>query len=232
MEYLINSISFSGPLDLLLELIKKNKFEIKDILIVDLINQYLEYIKEIEKHGIEIASDFISMASTLIEIKSRYLIFLNDTKEEEDPGKDLILLLEKYKKYKDLSEIIKNKYENTLPLYTNMPFEIFTEETLDLSKFNLVDLKKAYMGLMKNTIEVKPSMISFKKISIDDKIKEIEKILLENTNILFQKILLSNEKEEVVATLLGVLELSKEQRVDIIQKKNFHDILIERLYEI
>ena len=100
MKISLQNIDFTGPLDLLLELIKKNRYEIKDIFIIDIINQYLEVVEKMTSSQLDMASEFIVMAASLMEIKSRYLIFLNDD-DAEDPGRELIDILETYKYYKD-----------------------------------------------------------------------------------------------------------------------------------
>lgn len=230
MEYKIENISFSGPLDLLLDLIKKNKCEIKDVIILDIINQYLEVIETMSKSKLEVASEFIVMAASLMEIKSKYFIFLNDQVTEEDPSKDLIKMLEVYSYYKNKAEELRKNYEETPVIYTNKSYEVLTQEILDLSKYNAEDLLKSFLGTIKTVQKPRPQIISFKKISIDEKIRDIESLLQKNSNIYFTNILNTTDKDEVVASLLGVLELTKEQRVEIYQKQVFKDILIERLY--
>ncbi|MGB5824062.1 MAG: segregation/condensation protein A [Proteocatella sp.] len=232
MEYHIDNISFSGPLDLLLDLIKRSKYEIKDVIILDIINQYLKIIEVMSESDLEVVSEFIVMAASLMEIKSRYFIFINDSSNEDDPGKELIDMLETYRYFKDIADIMKDMYNDAPSVYRNKKHETFTEDVLDLSKCSANDILKAYLNLSKKEEQPKPQIVSFKKISVDEKIREIEKILTQNANIYFDKILNSNEKDEVVATLLGVLELAKDQRVEIYQKQIFKDILIERLYSI
>lgn len=232
MEYCINNMNFSGPLDLLLDLIKRNKYEIKDVIILDIINQYLKVIEAMNDSDLDIASEFIVMAASLMEIKSRYFIFINDSLSEEDPGKELIEILETYRYFKEIASTMKAIYEEAPLVYRNKEYETFTEDVLDLSKYKADDILKAYLNISKKIEVPKPQIVSFKKISVDEKIREIEKILMKNANIYFDRILNSNEKDEVVATLLGVLELAKDQRVEIYQKQIFKDILIERLYSI
>lgn len=231
MKISLQNIDFTGPLDLLLELIKKNKYEIKDVLIINIINQYLEVIKDMTSSQLEIASEFIVMAASLMEIKSRYLIFIND-QESDDPGKELIDILETYKYFKDRAYMMKEMYENTPWSYTNKGYEVFTEKHLDLSKYTVNDIYKSFTGINRQTAIPRPQIISFKKISVDDKIREIQEILEKNAKVYFERILNTDEKDEVVASLLGVLEMAKDQKVDIHQKKIFEEILIERLYSI
>ncbi|MDO4710529.1 MAG: segregation/condensation protein A [Peptostreptococcaceae bacterium] len=231
MEYKIGSIDFQGPLDLLLELIKANKCDIKEIFIKDIIEQYLEIIRNENKNNCEIASEFIVMASTLIELKSRYFIFINDkSDEEEDPGKELYDLLEQYRYYKAISVMLKERYENTQVLYTNKGAEILIEETVDFSTYTVIDIFAMYSKFVKESKRmVRSNLVSYKKISVEDKIFEIEQILDRLSKVYFDKIVNGQIKDDVVASLLGVLELSKEQKVLLSQKRIFDSILIERM---
>lgn len=230
MEYKLSSIDFQGPLDLLLELIKANKCDIKDIFIKNIIEQYLEIIQDENRRNCETASEFIVMASTLIEIKSRYFIYLNDKLgEEEDPGTQLYELLEQYKHFKELSLLLKTMYEETQVFYTNKGVEVLIEEEVDFSNHTVIDLFAVYSKFMKESKKtVRSNLISYKKIAVEDKIMEIEKILDSMNKVYFDKIVNGQIKDDVVASLLGVLELSKEQKVLLSQKKIFEDILIER----
>lgn len=230
MEYKIGNIDFQGPLDLLLELIKANKCDIKDIFIKNIIEQYLEIIQQENKENCEIASEFILMASTLIELKSRYFIYINDKlDEEEDPGKELYDLLEQYKYFKERSVMLKENYENSPVFYTNKGAEILVEETVDFSTYTVIDIFAVYSKFIKESKKtVRSNLISYKKISVEDKILEIEKILDTMSKVYFDKIVNGRIKDDIVASLLGVLELSKEQKVLLSQKKIFENILIER----
>lgn len=233
MEYKIDTIDFQGPLDLLLELIRSNKCEIKDIFIKNIIEQYLEVIETVSKNNCEIASEFITMASTLIELKSRYFIYINDRLEdEEEPGKELFELLEEYKRFKEIATILGEQYEKTEVAYTNKAAEVLIEEEVDFSNFTIIDIFAVYSRFAKEI--KKPSrtnLVSFKKISVEDKIAEIEEILMSMSKVYFDKIVNGQVKDDVVASLLGVLELSKAQRVQLSQRKIFDNILIERAFD-
>lgn len=230
MEYKISSIDFSGPLDLLLELVKANKCDIKDIFINDIISQYFEFVQSAAEKETELASEFIVMASSLIEIKSRYFIYINDRLEEDsDPTTDLFNLLEEYKKYKEIAAVLGTMYEETGVAYSNLGSEVYVEETLDLSGFGMEDIFLSFSKFVKEEKEKRSSVISYKKISVETKIMEIEDILNKMSKVYFDRIINGKIRDDVVASLLGVLELSKEQRVSLSQQKIFENILIERL---
>ncbi len=230
MIYHIENVDFQGPLDLLLELIKANKCDIKEIFIKNIIEQYLEIIQN-RQDDCEIASEFIVMASTLIELKSRYFIYLNDRlSEEEDPGKELYELLEEYKKFKELAKVLGEKYEKSAAYYTNTGQEILVEEVVDFSNFTVIDIFAVYSKFFAERKKpTRTNMVSYKKISVEEKILEIEKILESISKVYFDKIVNGKIRDDVVASLLGVLELSKEQKVLLSQRKIFENILIERV---
>ncbi len=231
MKYSIESIQFQGPLDLLLELVKANKCDIREIFIKNIIDQYLTIIQEEHfRSECEIASDFINTASTLIEIKSRYFIYLNDhLPEEEDPGQELYALLDEYKKIKSLSEMLKEKYEETPVYYTNKGTEILVEETIDFSSFTVIDIFSVYSRYEKQSKKaLRSNVVSFKKASVEEKIREIELLLDSVDKIYFNNMVDGKIKDDIVASLLGALELSRMQRVALSQYKIFDNILIER----
>lgn len=170
------------------------------------------------------------MASTLIELKSRYFIYINDKlDEEEEPGKELFELLEEYKQFKDISSDLKERYEQTPILYSNKGVEVLIEEEIDFSNYTIIDIFAVYSRFVKEQKKpTRSNLVSFKKISVEDKIAEIEQLLMSMSKIYFDRIVNGQIKDDVVASLLGVLELSKEQKVQLSQKKIFDTILIER----
>lgn len=236
MKFQIDNIDFYGPLDLLLELIKKKKCEIKNIFITDIIKQYFDILSKLESDNSELISNFIIMSSTLVEIKSRYLIYLDEKLDsEDDPGKELYLLLEEYKKIKILSSYLRDIYNKTDLIYTNKGVEIIIKDIVDFSKYTAYDLRDNYINLKRYNLENSKNkiVISFKKVSIEEKIAEIENLLIENDSIYFDNIIENSNRENIVASFLGMLELSKEQRVTLKQSDVFDKILIRRNdYEI
>ena len=138
MEYEVKIDAFEGPLDLLLHLIKESKVDIWDIKIVEITDQYLNYIKSMEKLNLNIASDYLVMASELMEMKSKLLLprtKLEEEEEEEDPREKLIQRLIEYQKYKDMTKNFKELEENRREFYTKSP-ESFSFHRTMTNRFN------------------------------------------------------------------------------------------------
>lgn len=230
MDYIVGSISFSGPLDLLLELVKTNKCDIKDIFIKDIINQYYEIVQTSSVRESELASDFLVLASSLLQIKSRYLIYLNNIDDDTiDPTIQLLELLEEYKKFKNLAEILKEKYYVTQMYYTKTPEEILEETSIDISQYTINDLHNCFLELQRQENNTPTStMVSYKKISVQEKINDIESALKNLSKIYFESLINKDIRDDVVASFLGILELAKEQKVNLTQQDFFENIIIER----
>ena len=229
MEFHVKSISFAGPLDLLLELVKKNKCSIEDIFIKDIIQQYFEIIEVGDIKGSELASDFLLMASNLLRIKSRYFIYLSDSEEEEDPAKGLFHLLEEYKTYKALSLSLSELYQNTDVYYTNKPIEVLEENHIDFSSSTILDLYQNYIKYEEKDELPRTNLISYKKISLQTKIDEMEFTLKKLTKVYFSSLVNKTVRDDVVAGFLGVLEMAREQKVNLTQDEIFENILIENI---
>lgn len=230
MNYVVGAISFSGPLDLLLELVKTNKCDIKDIFIKDIIQQYYEIVQASSVRESELASDFLLLASSLLHIKSRYLLYLNNITEEDiDPTEQLLALLEEYKQFKSYAEVLREKYIQTGTYYMKKPEEILEETSLNLEKYTVEDLHRCILEVQrqKNTL-VSSTMISYKKISVQEKINDIELALRHLSRLYFESIINKNVRDDVVANFLGILELAKEQKVNLSQQDFFENIIIER----
>lgn len=239
--------NFEGPFDLLLHLIKKNQMEIYDIKIFDITEQYLEYLNSMKEMDLEITSEFIVIAATLLEIKSKLLLpqVKNEQEDEgEDPRKELISKLLEYKKYKQISEYMKQKEIEAGVVFTKKP-EIIDdfnkEQTADfdiLNNINMLDLYNLYAKLMEIYINKSNTENRFsREIPIDRyKIEDKMDYLLLNLNKK-ERLLFSNIREqcenkiEIVVTFLALLELIKLKNVKIVQQSNFREIYIERIYE-
>ena len=133
MKYSIHLNVYDGPLDLLCDMISKQKIDIKDISIIEITKQYLAYINMLEAMDLEVTSDFITMATKLLEIKSKYLLFSQrELDEEEDPRLELMEQLKEYKKYKKASEVLKDSVDYlNQPYYRNRGKIISVEEKIE-----------------------------------------------------------------------------------------------------
>lgn len=239
--------NFEGPFDLLLHLIKKNQMQIYDIKIYDITEQYLEYLNAMKEMDLEIASEFIVIAATLLEIKSRMLlpkVKSEQENDEDDPRKELVSKLLEYKKYKLVSQFLRQREVETGIVFTKKPEIIddinagqaYNDEIL--SNINMLDLYNLYVKLIdmylnKSNVENKFSReIHVDKYKIEDKMEDLMKVLTEKNTILFSKVRKHcDNKIEVVVTFLALLELIKLKDVKAVQQANFREIYIERVYE-
>ncbi|MDU1321674.1 MAG: segregation/condensation protein A [Clostridium botulinum] len=235
--------NFDGPFDLLLHLIKKNKMEIYDVSIYEITNQYLQYLNRMEELDLEITSEFIVMAATLIEIKSKYLLpKVEEEKEEEenDPQKELLDKLLEYKKFKAAAEFFKTRQKISGTSFSKKPEiievknkETTTEELLKdvtmLSLYNTYnDLINKYSNKMNENVEFKGE-IQLDKYKIEDKIEYIGKKISSKEKWLFSDFIKECScKMEIVVTFLAILELIKLKTIQVYQSNNFNDIHIER----
>ncbi|MDY5211420.1 segregation and condensation protein A [Intestinibacter sp.] len=241
MKYSIHLNVYDGPLDLLCDMISKQKIDIKDISIIEITKQYLAYINMLESMDLEVTSDFITMATKLLEIKSKYLLFSQrDLDEEEDPRLELMEQLKEYKKYKKASEVLKDNVD-----YLNQPYyrtreEIIIDDKIDLSEISIESIKSIlpYIFKVKNVEEEETKkdeklnkIVRGKIVSVEEKIEYIENILTTKDKISFNKIIENNTKDEVIATFLSLLELIKAKRIVVVQENFFEDIIIKKNLE-
>ena len=236
MEYSVNINVFQGPFDLLFHLIEKKEIDIYDIPISEITDQYLEYIEQMMQFNMNVASEFILMASTLVEIKSQML--LPQKEKNEDPRMELVNKLLEYKFFKDVSEKLK-EYEGESSFYFSKPKEEMAltsdvkVEQLSLNEVNIYELYNVFLSLIKSQNTKIVHEKNFKvyrenytvKDCIDDlmsKLKLSGRVSLFNTFREKQQI----TKEYVITTFLAVLELSNKQGMKIYQTDTYSDILI------
>ncbi|HCL03538.1 MAG TPA: segregation/condensation protein A [Lachnoclostridium phytofermentans] len=238
--------AFEGPLDLLLHLIDKNKVNIYDIPIVTITEQYMEYIKAMEEKNLELMSEFLVMAATLLRIKSQMLLPVEVKEEEEvvDPRQELVERLLEYKMYKYVSYELKDKQMDAQLLMfkpSTIPLEISDyKEEIDISELlsdlTLAKLHTIFQSVMKRQVDkIDPIRSKFGKIekeeiNLSQKILEIQQYGLEHRTFSFKKLLeRQTGKMDVIVTFLGILELMKMQRIEICQNDLFEDIMIHYL---
>jgi segregation and condensation protein A len=236
---------FEGPFDLLLHLIKKNQMSIYNVKIFEITNQYLKYINEMKEMDLEITSEFIVVAATLIEIKSKHLLPKpkKEDENEEDDERNLIEKLIVYKKIKGVSSFFKERYTSTGEVYGKKP-ELIEDKrevisTNELFKdINLIDLFNIYNNLLEiyNNKQNKNNVIQKKiyldQYKIEDKLEYImEKLKKEKAGSFFYFMENCQCKLECVVTFLALLEMIKQRMVKVYQSDNFMNILIERRAE-
>ena len=235
MEYAVRIDAFEGPLDLLLHLIKESKVDIWDIKIVDITEQYLNYIKSMESLNLNIASEYLVMASELVEMKSKMLLprYQDEREEEEiDPREQLINKLIEYQKYKDMTKNFKELEEVRREVYTKTPESLreYAEEgTIVSGDVTLEDLMLAFQKFLDRKKQEKPlsTTVTKREITVEERRTCIRKILKEKKKVDFFELFEEVTKEYVVVTFLAVLEMAKKQELMIYQENNFDNIICE-----
>ena len=235
---------FEGPMDLLMHLIEKNKIDIYDIPIVTITDQYLEYVRRMEHDDMNVTSEFLVMAATLLDIKSRMLLPReeNEEGEEEDPRDELVRRLLEYKMYKYMSEELKEKNRHAGFSYfrpQDLPEEVrsyvpplnYEELIGDRTAQSLENVFKEVLKRKKSRVDPIRSgfgKIQKEEISVADKELYIRAYLAGHPHADFREMLeLEDSKEEIIVTFLVVLELMKNQKIRITQAEAFGKILID-----
>ena len=238
MNYTIEINNFEGPLDLLLHLIKKAELDICEISIVEITKQYLDYINLMESMNLSIASEYLTMAAELIEIKSSILLpkkkIDNEDDYEEDPKENLINRLIEYEKYKEISEVLKKYEQDRKELYTKKPtdLEIYNTVTNEiLEDFDLNDLMSALNKMLDRKKLDKPlnTKITNREYSITERSNQIKNILKNKKQVEFTDLFDIYSKDYIVITFLSILTMARHQELSITQDKNFGKIMIERV---
>lgn len=245
MDLTIKLQVFEGPLDLLLHLLDKNKVNIYDIPIVEITNQYMEYIAEMKRNDLNVMSEFLVMAATLIDIKSRMLLPAVQTEEEEeaeDPRAELVQQLLEYKMYKCMAYELRDRQmdaERVLFKEPTIPAEVAEyEEPVDIqelvSDLTLAKLNSIFKSIMKKQVDkIDPVRSKFGKIekeevSLSDKMAYLENYCLSHSYFSFRSLLEAQSgKMEIIVTFLAILELMKTGKIFISQDKTFDDIKIQ-----
>lgn len=239
---------FEGPLDLLLHLIEKNKVNIYDIPIVTITEQYLEYVNNMEEEDLDVMSEFLVMAATLIKIKSKMLLPKDEETEEdeEDPREELVRRLLEYKMYKYAAgELRELEDEGSKAIYKKAtippevknikqevdPFELISKANIDLEKLNEI-----FKSVIRKQVEkVDPIRSKFKEIereeiSLEEKMIEIREQVRGLEGINFRTLLeMQASKINVIVTFLAILELMKVSAITIRQDEIFGDIIIDSM---
>lgn len=235
MHYVTKINEFEGPLDLLLHLIKKSNIDIYDISLSDITDQYLEYIHQMEELNLDIASEYLVMASELLEYKSRSLLpkKIEDDKEEEDPKEELIKRLVDYKKYKEITSEFKKLEDIRSEIYTKTPSNIneYDEKVINNSELSVNDLISAFKKFIDRKEYEKPlnTKITTKELSVSDRIIKIKEILKTKNEVNFIDLFDKLTKDYVVVTFLSILEMSKNKEIEIKQDNNFGNIIIKEV---
>jgi len=235
--------NFEGPLDLLLHLIDVNKFNIFDIPIVEITEQYLEFVRNMETKDLNVMSEFLVMAATLLEIKAKMLlpVEIDEDGEEIDPREELVQKLLEYKMYKYMSYELKDRMQDAAKaMYKSptIPEEVEGYiEPVDMEKLigdlTLKKLNDIFQSVMKrqndkvDPIRSKFGKIEKEEVSLEEKLDFVESYAKEHGTFSFRKMLEGQRsKMEIVVIFLAILELMKVGKIVIRQENVFDDIVI------
>ena len=237
VEFKINE--FEGPLDLLLHLIKESKMDIMNIEIEKITKQYMDYLDLQEKMNLEIASEYLVLASELLEIKSKMLLPVqkkdeDEEEEEVDPREELVNRLLEYQAYKEITKVLQEKESLRREIYTKSPenYKNYVDEVkeinADVSLDDLVDAFKRYLARKKDNKPLK-TKVTVNEISVSSRRYDIKRMLKHKKRISFFELFPVVSKEYVVATFLAILEMAKSGELKITQNDTFDDIICEEV---
>ena len=236
-KYAIKIDNFEGPLDLLCHLIEKNKMDIYDINLNEITDQYIQYLNAMEKMNLEIASEFVVMASTLLYLKSKNLLPKQEEEEEELTEEELIRRIIEYKKYKEISKVLKQNYNiNGNRYYKNQEPIKLPKQKLEKEYDNKI-IPQIYKELMeRNSVKLNQNAKNIEKIALVEnytvasKVKEMFKVLVKQKRFVFNKLFSLNKhnRQEVVTAFSGLLEMSRRKKVETTQEELFGDITVEK----
>ena len=234
MKYNIHLNVYDGPLDLLCDLISRQKIDIKDISISEITSQYLADIDMLNEMDLEVASEFIIMASKLLEIKSRYLLYKQHHEEhEEDPRLELVGQLEEYKKFKEASLNMKDKVHYISDTFFRAKEEVIVDNKIDLDEISIDAIRKILPIILKTKViegfdktEELDIIVKKKVVSSEEKMQDLKVLMSKEDKVSFVKLVEYYDKDETIATFLAILELIKEKLIVVVQNKFFDDILI------
>ena len=235
---------FEGPLDLLLHLIDKNKIDIYDIPIVEITNQYMDYIRAMEREDLNVMSEFLVMAATLLDIKCRMLLpkEVKEDGEEEDPRQELVEQLLEYKMYKYMSyELRDREAEGQRALYRapDLPEEVKEYvEPIDmdalLGDLTLAKLNSIFQDVIRrqadkiDPVRSKFGKIEKEEVTLPEKLDYVSEYAKKHRRFSFRELLKKQtSKTQLVVTFLAILQLMKEGTITIRQEQPFEDIMID-----
>lgn len=239
LSYQVRIDNFEGPLDLLLHLIKKSEINIYDIPIALIAKQYLEYLEAMKDLNLNVAGEFLVMAATLLQIKSKMLLPVDEMTDDEedgpDPREELVRRLLEYKQFKDAARQLDTQERMWRELYSreqSPPVEVESEETLleNISLFDLVDALKGILERNPGThlLEIIPD-----NLTVRDRMNAILEALEGQESVTFSSLFeSSSHRMVVIVTFLALLELIRLRTARVFQGENFGPILVSRAFSL
>lgn len=234
MEYKVTINDFEGPMDLLLHLVKENNIDIIELNVEEITEQYLKYIEEAEELNLDIASEYLTLAAELIEIKSMSLLpkkVVVEDDYEEDPRENLIARLIEYQKYKEVTKDLKELEEQRKHFYSKSPSNLkeFKEnEEMNYGDLTIDLLMNAFQKFLDRKEEEKPlnTKITKKEYSVSARSREIKDVLKKRKKVEFEELFEIVTKDYVVVTFLSILSMAKKGELIITQNDNFSKIVL------
>jgi segregation and condensation protein A len=231
--YTIQLDVYEGPLDLLLELIQQAQLDITKIALARVTDQYLAYLEQLPEHHLEDLSSFLVMAARLLQIKSEALLPRPPIREpgEEDPGDALARQLIAYKKYKQVAVLLSERIDADLRSHSRLVASPVGEQPIQIEGVDLNDLRQAFLDVLTTAPDQSKVQhpIEVPKIKIRERIAAILHALKQATRITFRRLFSGpSSRLEIVVSFLAILELIKQQQIEVHQEKLFGEINIER----
>ena len=236
-KYKVKLENFEGPLDLLCHLIDKNKMNIYEINLSEITDQYIEYINEMEKMNLEVTSEFLVMATTLLYLKSKNLLPNQENDEQELTEEELLQRIMDYKKYKEITKMLKEMYQNSNTVIFKTPEQIELPKQKLEKEYKKEIIAEMYADIIERSAErLNKNAKNIEKIAITetytvaDKVKVMFKELLHNKKFVFNRLFPSKKcsRPEIVTAFSGLLELSRRNKVLTSQPELFGDITVEK----
>ena len=236
-KYAIKLDNFEGPLDLLCHLVDKNKMDINQIKISEITDQYIDYINKMQELNLDVTSEFILMALTLLFIKSKSLLPKQVEDEAELTEEELVHRIIEYKKYKEISKKLKEFYQVYSKRFYKVPDKIelparkleqnYSKDLIEQSYKNLLEKNKSKIN--KNAINIEKIAIT-ETVTVTSKVKDIFKELIKKPRFIFSKLCTAKKytRLETVTAFSGILELTRRNKIRAQQEKNFADIIVEK----
>jgi segregation and condensation protein A len=234
--------SFEGPLDLLLHLLDKEEIEIYDIPVSRITDQYMEYLSAMQEMELDVTSEFLVMAATLLAMKSGQLLprppvmeeFEEYWDEDEglDPRDELVLKLVEYRRFKQLAEQLRDRELARSLVYSKEPEDLTPylkeDDTHPLEGLDLTDLMAAFRKALRKAVRRNAvATVRRDEISVKDRIMDISELLRDDETVRLSRLISTGmERHEIVVTFLAILELMKMKKVRVFQNSLFDDIVI------
>ena len=232
--------NFDGPLDLLLHLVKETKVDIYEINMSEIIETYLNYIESLQELNIDVGSEFLVMAASLIHLKSKMLIGKTEEEQETDDEynitseEDLKNRIIEYEKYKNITKELQELEARRKEIFTKIPEnlkEYKEKKELINDGLTIDDLLKALLKIEERLRYKEPleTRITKKEISVKEQILSIRNILKERKKCSFEDLFSKATKDYIIATFLAILEMTKQKEIILEQKSSFESIMVEMI---